>query len=321
VATPGRQWAGPTQVAPAGTTYSAPAIYARSSGEVDIVAVGPNNSLIYYLLTPGVNFWRSYQLAGSLSAYSAPAIFVRDTDMTPAGEADVVVQGPDYSLVYYWAQANANWQSMTIDGPMVAYSSPSIVVRGPTSTPEGEADIVVEGPGNSLNYYSATPGQPWTQLSPQIAGPGTTFSAPSIVVRSISPTNEIDVVAQGPNNAIMYYYHPDSSWLTYQMAVPGADNLTFGPPAFLVEASGRADIVAQGPKNSLDFYYALPGYPFTFQQIGSAIGAAYAPPGLFARGTGEVDVVAVGPANALQYFYWLGNDWSQSTIVGSGTTF
>ena len=49
------------------------------------------------------------------------------------------------------------------------YSAPSIFVRA-----GGEADIVAEGPGNTLQYSWATPGKPWNHF--QVAGPGTTYS-------------------------------------------------------------------------------------------------------------------------------------------------
>jgi hypothetical protein len=49
-------------------------------------------------------------------------------------------------------------------------------------------------------YYYAWPGTPWSRT--QIAGSGTTFSAPSIAVRS---SGEADIIAEGPNNGLMYY--------------------------------------------------------------------------------------------------------------------
>jgi hypothetical protein len=88
----------------------------------------------------------------------------------------------------------------------------SIFVR-----PDGEADLVARGPGNTLMYYWAVPGFPWR--SAQVAGPGTTVSAPSIVVR---PDGEADIVAQGSGNTLMYYWAgPGSPWRSAQVAGPG----------------------------------------------------------------------------------------------------
>jgi hypothetical protein len=45
----------------AGSTFSAPALFVRSSGEADIVAQGSNNSLAYYWANPG-GAWNSAQI-------------------------------------------------------------------------------------------------------------------------------------------------------------------------------------------------------------------------------------------------------------------
>jgi len=78
----------------------------------------------------------------------------------------------------------------------LAQNPAAIAVRS-----NGEADVVIEGPNNSLLYYHAKPGEPF--VADTIAGNGTTFSAPAIAVRS---TGEADVVAQGPNNSLLYYH-------------------------------------------------------------------------------------------------------------------
>src|ERR1700733_1054229 len=64
----------------------------------------------------------------------------------------------------------------------------------------GEADVVTQGPSNSLWYYDAVPGGGWSAT--EIAGPGTTFSDPSVFVRS---NGQADVVAEGANHTLMYY--------------------------------------------------------------------------------------------------------------------
>jgi hypothetical protein len=79
----------------------------------------------------------------------------------------------------------------------------SIFVR-----PDGEADVVARGPGNTLMYHWATPGSPWH--STQVAGTGTTFSAPSVFVR---PDGRADIAALGSGAALLYYWAaPGSGW-------------------------------------------------------------------------------------------------------------
>jgi hypothetical protein len=62
-----------------------------------------------------------------------------------------------------------------IAGSKTTDSAPSVFVRS-----DGEADVVAEGPTNSLDYYDATPDSAWTQTV--IAGSDTTYSAASITV-------------------------------------------------------------------------------------------------------------------------------------------
>ena len=87
----------------------------------------------------------------------------------------------------------------------------SIFVR-----PDGEADIVARGHGNTLMYHWAPPGSAWH--STQIAGPGTT-SVPSIFVR---PDGEADIAVQGPDFSLTYYWAtPGSAWHSTQIAGAG----------------------------------------------------------------------------------------------------
>src|ERR1700722_7625773 len=86
-----------------------------------------------------------------------------------------------------------------------------------SANPVGEADLVTEGPDNTLQYYWATPGSPWDNT--QVAGPGSTYSAPSVFVRSTDPTGEADIVAEGPDNTLQYYWAtPGSPWDNTQVA-------------------------------------------------------------------------------------------------------
>jgi hypothetical protein len=247
----GLDWWGWWEIAD-NTAISA-AIAKRANGEVDIVYQSTKNSLVYdYMEPPGYLFnlpGHIVTIAGPGSALSAPAIAVRED-----GEADIVAEGPDNSLFYYYATPGSVWVIYRIAGPGTTFSAPAIVVRS-----DGEADVVAQGPNNSLLYYHATPGSPWHV--DKIAGPGTTFSAPAIVVRS---DNEADVVARGPNNSLLYYHAtPGSQW--YADTVAGI-HTTFSAPAIAVRSDGEADLVAVGPVNSLRYYHATPGTPIRLQE-------------------------------------------------------
>jgi hypothetical protein len=171
-ATPGKPWKR-TQLTGRNTTYSAPSVYVRATDptdEVDVVAVGPHNALEYYWALPSGK-WHHTQVAGDRTTYSAPSVFVRTVD--PKGEADIVAEGPDNTLLYYTAMPGMRWSHSTeVAGSGTTYAAPSIFVRA--IDPEGQADIVTEGPGNTLLYYFADPGAAWSPL--QVAGGGTTYS-------------------------------------------------------------------------------------------------------------------------------------------------
>jgi hypothetical protein len=95
------------------STFSAPAIAVRSTGEADVVWKGANYSLQYAHATPG-SPWSVDIIAGPDSTFSAPAIAVRST-----GEADVVATNgildtDSDALMYYWATPGSAWQKTQI---------------------------------------------------------------------------------------------------------------------------------------------------------------------------------------------------------------
>jgi hypothetical protein len=98
---------------------------------------------------------------------------------------------------------------------VVPASASAITVRS-----TGEADVVTQGPSNSSWYYDAVPGGGWTAT--EIAGPGTTFSALSIYVRSTDPKGEADIAVQGATNSLQYYDAvPGATWANTQIAGNG----------------------------------------------------------------------------------------------------
>jgi len=248
---------------------------------------------------------------GGTSDESAPGIAVRTAN--PAGEADVVMWGPNNSLKYYHATPGSKWASDTVAGSGTTYSAPAIAVR-----PTGEADVVAMGPNNSLKYYHALPGKPWSVNT--IAGSGTTYSAPAIVVRS---TGEADVVAQGPSQSLMYYNAmPGKPWSSE--TIPGSVGLVYSTPAIGVNSTtGRADIVWMGPYHELLDTNATPGSPWDVINVAGENSTFY-PPAIAVRSNGEIDVVTTAYNGSLNYYYLLPGDiyWSSSQIpVGMVTLY
>jgi hypothetical protein len=299
----------PTTLGGPNTAYSAPAVAVRSSGEIDVAVMGPDNSLSYYLLLPGSSTWLSTQVAGPLSTYSAPAMVVRST-----GEADIAVQGPDNSLSYYVAWPGTAWFSGTIAGPLSTYSAPAMSVRS-----SGEADVVTQGPSGSILYYTAVPSGPWGAT--QLGGAGATASAPSLAVR---PSGEADVVVQRPDNALIYYYQLTSGGPWSSGTIPTAATIQSAPAVLVRQlpnsSTVEADVVAQGPGNTLVYSWATPGSAWSSVTVNQP--PSFSPPALVARPTGEIDLVVVSTNQSLAYAWATpGSPWSTGTIAPAGTTF
>src|SRR6516225_243702 len=122
-------------------------------------------------------------------------------------EADVVAQGPNNTLMYYWAFPGHRWHSAQIAGTGTTFIQYLGVAPGIAVRSSGEADVVAVGPNNTLMYYWALFAQQWNPT--QITVTGTTFCSPAIVVRS---SGEADIVAQGPNSLIYYWAFPGERW-------------------------------------------------------------------------------------------------------------
>ena len=114
----------------------------------------------------------------SLSLAAVAGVLLGTAAMTPAMAstgpsiaetttgANIAVQGPNHSLMFYWAANDTNtWHSETVTGPGTTYSAPSIA-----ETTTG-ANITAVGPSNGLKFYWAA-NDTNTWHSEQVAPPG-----------------------------------------------------------------------------------------------------------------------------------------------------
>jgi len=114
-------------------------------------------------------------------ATAAQAAATTGPSITLNGDyTDIAVQGPNDSLKFYWAaDGSTTWTAETVAGSGTTYSAPSMLVNGNT------VDIAVQGPNDSLDFYWATIGTgtgTGTWHPETVAGSGTTYSAPSMIV-------------------------------------------------------------------------------------------------------------------------------------------
>ncbi len=324
---------------------------------VNVVARGPNNSLLFYWNVAGT-WYGPLGLNGANSTYSAPAI-AAESD----GNFDIVVQGPNHTLWAYW-DASGTWY-----GPYGLGSAGST-----TSTPaiqvdqSGHLNVVAQGPSNSLNDYWNVSGTWYGPLG--IGGANTTFSAPSLSSGTIccSSHTRLDVFAVGPNNDMREWELTDTSpwngpreWSNDGTAVSTSSNFSQtsyyaydvfqGPNHSLGYDDGYATeinvatagsaysapssvsntnccnnnqrLVVQGPAHTLWYYFTTNGEQWQGPaQVGSP-GSTYSAPALAQESSaGNMDAVVQGPGNSL-WFYWnLGGPWyGPVQIAGGGTTF
>jgi hypothetical protein len=199
-----------------GQLNGGPSMVVRSSGEVDIAIPVLDESdpthdfLAYYHSTaPTTSSWTINALGtpttGPDFGGGTPSLAVRTVD--PAGEADIVDPDSSGNLYFYHAIPGGAWSDDLVgSNSAFANGCPEITVR--SANAEGEADIVIAGPTGSLDYFHATPGNPW--LEHTVAGSNAIDGTPSIAVRS---SGEADIFVTGPGGSLLYYHAtPGNPW-------------------------------------------------------------------------------------------------------------
>ena len=277
-------------------------IATRPDGRADLVWLDQFGNLLYYWAVPG-SAWQSTEIdnfeatvpgTGAQRGLGA-AIAVRPWGwLSSEGEADIAAVDLLGGLHYYssgrvplcllvgggttcgpdttvsWTPSSSSW----VAAGRVAFSAPALAVR-----PNGEADIVVQGPDNSLMHYHAFPGTTW--VPDQIAGSNTTYLAnpgsgtPAIVVL---PTGEVAVAALGSGNSLLFYQsttpaptaadpNPVSSWSAPQtipmqgtMAPPPESGFVLSGQYMAVRSTGEVDVVGMGAGGSLLYFSSTPPY-------------------------------------------------------------
>jgi hypothetical protein len=254
--TPGGPWRS-TQVALDGSTTSAPALVVRASGEADIVAQGPNNSLWYYHATPG-SAWSKHQIAGSGSTLSQPSLAVGQY----SGNAYVAVQGPNSSLQIYRASPGGAWAPANeVAASGMAFSAPSMAMWEIDAIPiNATVYIAVEGPENSLGFYTGTQPSGSSAYPLNWGGGGELLQ---ISAPYLGPPNYqfINIVATaGSENVVTYY---GSGALGFQgFPVAGGSGNYFAPSLY-VRSTGELDIVAADVDGFLNYFMPIGPGPTT----------------------------------------------------------
>ncbi len=113
-----------TQIATAGTVYSAPSFTSGGTGNDRVTAQGPGHSLYFWFGTnnPGQGWQGPTQVNGGGSTYSAPAMA---EDPNNSSNLDLAVQGPSNTLWFYWNLGSSWYGPVQVAGAGSTFGSPS----------------------------------------------------------------------------------------------------------------------------------------------------------------------------------------------------
>lgn len=272
-------------VAPAGTTYSRPALI-NSGSTSELAAVGYGNSLMFYWNSNGSATWNPETITPSPSyrghgAYSDPAI------ARGSGFTEVADEGAGHLLYVYVNPDYTNtWTPEVVAGG--DYSAPSITVDS-----FGGTYVAFMDQNHDLEmYYNAAKTSRFTQMTVW-GGNDAVVSAPSI--GTIGNTGEIEVESQGPTNVLNEWYVYDGEW--WPLGSVGND--ASGPSDL-----GYGNVAYIGADDTL--YVAGLYYGEGVTQIGSSYEQVTGSPAAVTTPSGTQEIAALGRTENLEY-YWNGN--------------
>jgi hypothetical protein len=180
--------------------------------------------------------------------------------------------------------------------------------------------IAAEGPANSLDYHYQTSPGVWT--SQQVAGPSTTYSAPSMA----HLPSQVVIAAEGPGNSLDFYYQFYGGWRAQQVAGPGT---TYSAPSLAILSPSNPSgwmwgIAVEGPGGSLNIYYqnaqTFGTTTWNLQRV-AASGTTFSAPSL-ARVGNSAAVAAEGVFNSLRYYHQTTTgSWFFQNAASHGTTY
>ena len=349
----------PTAAAPIGTEsqLSVSEAISPTNHSVNVVAQGPNHSLLFYWEVGG-NWYGPLGLAGSNTTYSAPAIVAEGG----TGNFDIVVEGPSHTLWFYWDTAGTWYGPFGVGTANSTYSTPTIAVDA-----NGHLTASAEGPSNTLYTYWNLSGTWYGPLG--IGGPGTTFSAPNTTTETAcgASCNAVYVFATGPHNDMREWVRPGnnpwsgpaewsndatafstgsdyynnnccglysmfegpnhtlvqqySDYQPTQISTAGTD---YSTPSVVAGISEATRVSGQGPSHSLYFwFYGTNADSWAGPAQIAPAGSAYSAPSMAEETPdGTLDLAVQGPNNSL-YFYWSfgGPRYGPIGVAGAGTTF
>jgi hypothetical protein len=186
------------------------------------------------------------------------------------------------------------------------YSAPAVAANG------GGANVVAEGPRNTLDFYWNLNGTPaWHRQL--VAGVSTTYSAPAITGNDGSA----NVVAEGPGSTLDFYWQQNGTTRWHPETIPGADAVSAPSITTYTDEDGQdwAGVVAQGPLDSLLNYVNANGSGIWLPQVVSDFFFAAGSAPTVTNNNGSENIAAFGASGNL-LFYGPGSNgvWQQEVV-------
>jgi hypothetical protein len=291
-----------TRLAGRDTAYSGPSVASGPGVSAAVAVEGKGHSLLLFVASG--RKWVKQTVAGKNSAYSAPSVAVG-----PYG-IGIAVDGPHNSLWYY-ARLKHGFRVKEIFGSGYVYSAPSLVIRNSDQAypgdPAGEADIAVEASSHALYYvHSPLHGSDWQNAV--VAGPGTTYAAPSLAVLSKTDRGFAYIAVQGPDNSLAVFQDARGWGILGSGKVLLSSGWVYSAPSLVANAGDSVRPIAiayQGASNSLGVIFlnlglATPGWQN--DPLSGSVSNVDSAPALAAGPAGQLDLLVQGASNSLWFY-------------------
>jgi hypothetical protein len=294
-----------TKLGGSDTAYSGPSLASESGTNAAVAVEGKSHSLLLFVTSKGR--WHRLTVATRNAAYSVPSLAVGKNG------PGIAVLGKGNSLWYY-SMSKGRFHAKEIFSQGYAYSAPSLVIRSAAQAtgadPAGEADIAVEASSHAL-YYVHSPRKGTNWQNAVVAGPGSVYAAPSLVVFA-SPLDrgEAYIAVEGPQNSLVTY-NDGRGWTGAGITLLAGDGgWVYAAPTLVQNVKDPARPVAiayRGSSNSIGFIFYNDGTSSPGWQndpLGDVfhVDSPIALAAQLAGPAGQVDLLFQGTGNTLWYY-------------------
>jgi hypothetical protein len=312
---------------PGGTTYGSDSTFTTNSNPSLIVDQSNNRRVTFEGANHTLDIMEQFQsngewggleqVAGPGTTYSAPSLIIDKNN-----NRWVAFEGANHTLdIMEQFHATGGWGGLEqIAGPGTTYSAPSLIIDK-----NDYRWVSAEGANNSLfvkQQFESEGVWQWGGLE-TIAGAGTTYSAPSLV---IDHENDRWVSAEGANHTlnIMEQFQSNGKWGGLEQVA--GTGTTYSAPSLIDDQDDSRWVAARGASNSL-----FVKHEFEFEGVWqwggletiAGAGTTYSAPSLIIDQGNDRWVSADGASNSLfvkEQFQANGEWGGLQTIAGAGTT-